>query len=151
MDRSVDREFTTGNTNVWTSSDGTVLSGRAFVLELLHPDGHAKQAMVIGSNCPPRLVPSCRESGGQWYDIIVLAPSSSECGITGWLEQAVDVVTERLAPHGVGYVMVPAVHRKRLRGLIRQRWMSIESAWAHQPNHATSRYLVPLQHPAVLR
>ncbi|CAN5170180.1 hypothetical protein BH23CHL1_BH23CHL1_04610 [soil metagenome] len=144
----MDCALTPRNTHEWTSTDGTPLPDRASALELLHPDGLAKRTMLIGSNCPPRLAPIFRESASQLYDVIVLAPSLSECRTTGWLEQAVDVVNEQLAPHGVGYVMVPAVHRKRLRRLIRRSGLEIESAWAHRPDHATSRYLVPLQHPA---
>jgi hypothetical protein len=69
-------------------------TGRRSPLELLHPDGIAHTALVLGDACPPGLAPERPEA--DLVDLVVVAG--------GELAPAIQTAAERLAPDGILYV-----------------------------------------------
>ena len=69
-------------------------TGRRSPLELLHPDGIALTALVLGDACPPGLAPGRPEA--DVVDLVVVAG--------GELAPAIRTAAERLAPDGILYV-----------------------------------------------
>ena len=115
------------------------------LLELLHPDGIAKRILVIGSNCPAPLLPaSCRAAGGH-ADVVVVAPTATECRAGGWLQKAAKLTSQTLAADGVAYVLTPPRWRLRIRAPLEKHGLSIDQAVVHLPSRVQSRYLVPLR------
>jgi hypothetical protein len=85
----------------------------------------------------------------QAVDAALLAPTVRECGMRGWLEQAVERLVLELAPDGIIYVLAPTRWRRRLVRLLQARGLLIEGYFAHLPDQAISRFLVPLQRPTI--
>ncbi len=117
------------------------------VLELLHPDGIARNTYVVGSNCPPRLAPTRPPELGSPADLLILAPSAGECRRSGWLSGAVNAVEHQLAADGIAYVLAPVRWRWEIQKRLRARGLALDGSVAHLPSVAASRYLVPLRAP----
>jgi len=117
-------------------------------LELFHPRGYAVRSLAIGHNAPS-LLELVDGDAEQAVDVALLAPTVRECGMHGWLEQAVEHLVLRLAADGIIYVLAPTRWRKRLVRLLQARGLLIEGYFAHLPDQATSRFLVPLQRPTM--
>jgi Phosphotransferase enzyme family len=131
------------STRAATDSDAAT-QWRISPLELLHPDGFASRPLIIGSQAPLPLLPgACVTSGGP-FDLVLLAPAHAECEMPGWLEDAVRRATRSLASDAVVYVLAPQQWRHAISRLLREHSMSIEAAFAHLPDSASSRYIVPL-------
>src|SRR5438094_1905296 len=78
---------------------------RTSLLELLHPNGISKRSLVIGSNAPALLLPAPRVAAGEYADLVILAPSVTECHTPGWLETAAQSLARKLERDGVAYVL----------------------------------------------
>ncbi len=113
-------------------------------LELFHPDGFTKSSFVIGSNCPAVLLPKSRGGIDEHVDLFLLAPSVEECRTSGWFEQAVERLAQRLTPDGFAYVVVPLRWRRRITTLLRYQGLTLDTSLVHIPDLESSRYLVPL-------
>lgn len=113
------------------------------LLELLLPEGRASGAAVLGSGCPPRLVP--RAGGAAAADLVVLAPTPQELALPGWLDDAAAICVRRLAPDGLAYVLAPPRARRRAAHRLRARGLVVEEALLHLPDVATSTQLVPIR------
>jgi hypothetical protein len=116
---------------------------RLSLLELLHPDGVARRAHVIGSGCPKGLAPARLVPPEEGLDLVVLAPAAAEL-TRGWFEGATQSLAGTLDSHGVAYLLVPRNWRLRARRLLSRHGLAVEAFLAHLPDWATSRYLVPL-------
>src|SRR5438034_5886140 len=117
---------------------------RASVLELLHPNGNSNQSLVIGSNSPAALLPTPRAQDGKYADLVILAPTVTECRTSGWLEEAAQSLAQKLETDGVAYVLAPPRWRSRVKSLLRGYGLEIGPAIVDLPDRASSRYLVPL-------
>jgi hypothetical protein len=113
-------------------------------LELLHPDGCVRSALVIGSNCPPALLPNLVASKSGDVDLLVVAPAEDEYRTAGWLAQAASALKQRLAADGVGYLLLPPRQRLSIIRLLRQNGLVIGRSMAHIPDWSSSRHLIPL-------
>jgi hypothetical protein len=120
------------------------------ILELLHPDGVVKRPVVVGTNCPPQFPSKSLNEPGDGVDLVLLTPTVAECRINGWLEKAVQLMTQRLAADGVAYVMAPAAWRSRIKKLLQTHGLLIGPAIVHLPDPASNRLLLPLD-PVMLR
>ena len=114
------------------------------LLELLHPDGTATQSLVLGSRCPVMLLPMSRMEASKYADLIILAPTATECRTSDWLQKAVQSVSQKLDANGVAYVLAPPWWRLRIRKLLTNHGLTIDQAIVHLPDQESSRYLVPL-------
>ena len=117
---------------------------RTSLLELLHPDGNSNQSLVIGSNSPAVLLPVPRAQDDKYADLVILAPTVTECRTSGWLEEAAQSLAQKLETDGVAYVLAPPRWRSRVKSLLRRHGLAIGPPILHLPNRASSRYLVPL-------
>jgi hypothetical protein len=118
-------------------------------LELLHPNGAARHALVIGTCCPEILKPRCREPGaGQEADLVVVAPSRAERRERNWLRNAVEAAEAALAPDGVVYVVSSPLGRARIARRLAARDLEVKLAFAHDPSTPGVRSLVPLSSSA---
>jgi hypothetical protein len=114
-------------------------------LELLHPDGVARRATVIGDGCPEVLRPRRPEpEAGGHADLVVLAPTRDELREPTWLESAVEATAASLADDGVVYVLCPARSRSRIVRLLGKRGIATKMSFIHDPDTAGLRCLVPL-------
>jgi hypothetical protein len=114
-------------------------------LELLHPDGMARRASVIGGGCPEALRPRRPEPGaGGHADLVVLAPTRDELREPAWLVSAVEATAASLASDGVVYVLSPPRSRLRIVRLLANRGIAIKMSFIHDPDTAGLRCLVPL-------
>ena len=113
-------------------------------LDLLLPDGIAHRSIVIGSNCPSILLPSCCIDSAEDADLVILAPTLAELCLTGWLQDGVRRMSQRLVADGVGYVIAPPRWRVGIRRLLFEFGLSIQQAILHLPDYTASRYLIPL-------
>lgn len=114
-------------------------------LELLHPNGVARHALVLGGGCPEVLRPRRPEPGArQLADLVVLAPTAGELREPNWLENAVAAAADLLAPDGVVYVISPPRGRARFTRLLAARDIDVKVAFAHDPSTAGPRSLVPI-------
>jgi hypothetical protein len=111
---------------------------------LLHPDGVARRARVIGGNCPAQLWPSSDQRGDARADLLVLAPTRRECQRPGWLRSAVEEVEHVLAFDGIVYVLAPPGWRATIGHLLRRLGLRLEPPMLHLPTWAAGKYLVPL-------
>jgi hypothetical protein len=114
------------------------------LLELLLPDGAARQCTVIGSNCPVALRPQTQPASAQRSDLFLLAPTRSECRTAGWLVEQVALVAQQLAPDGVVYVLAPPYWRLKIASLLHDYGLSVVLPIAHVPDSTANGYLVPL-------
>jgi hypothetical protein len=116
------------------------------LLELLLPTGRAESALVLGSACPPRLRPVATVRGdGGLVDLTVLAPTPAECEEGEWLAEAVATCSERLAPGGLVYALLPPRWRARTRARLKGVGLAIESSILHLPDASVSEHLIPLE------
>jgi hypothetical protein len=114
-------------------------------LELLHPDGVARRATVVGGRCPEVLRPRRPEPGaGEQADLVVLAPTRHELLEPSWLESAVEATAASLADDGVVYVLSPPRLRSRIMRLLAERGIAMKMSFIHDPDTAGLRCLVPL-------
>lgn len=121
-----------------------MIPGYISPLELLHPDGIAKQSIVLGNNCPRSLLPNSHQVPADRADFALLAPTEAECRVRGWLEESVRLMVQKLAPDGIIYVLVSRRLRLRIMNLLCQYGLSVGPSFIHLPNWALSRYLLPL-------
>ena len=121
-----------------------MISRRASLLELLHPDGITKRCVAVGSNRLSLHLPECHTLAGESADLILLAPTAAECRIDGWLEEAVQLLSRNLTADGLAYVLAPPRWRPRIKRMLHQHGLLIEASIVHLPSLASSRYLVPL-------
>lgn len=113
-------------------------------LELLHPDGIARRALVMGHGCPPGLLPhSYPVPAEERVDLAIVAPDENELD-RGWIARACMEVAERLDNDGVAYVMAPRRVRQRMSVLLRERGLSVGPWLMHAPSYAMTRHLFPL-------
>ena len=77
------------------------------LLELFHPDGVARRALVRGGNCPEILRPLFSSEATEVADLVLFAPTAAECRAVEWLEDTVRELKQRLAPDGIVYVVAP--------------------------------------------
>jgi hypothetical protein len=113
-------------------------------IELLLPDGAAGHMLLLGSSCPHLLGRIADANDGVAADLIILAPTELECRQPGWLEQMADRSAQSIAPDGLVYLLAPRRWRSRLAALLQRRGLLVTLRVVHLPDHATSRYLVPL-------
>lgn len=113
------------------------------LLELLHPDGRASTSLVIGSNCPPILFPEVQQDSSKDNALVILAPSLKECRTNGWLVEAAELMACRLAPDGVGYLLVPRRYRFKMSTLLHNLGLFVGFPVVHLPDWELSHYLVP--------
>lgn len=124
---------------------------RQALLELLLPHGCADGAVVLGSGCPPRLVPRLGPDDGRApVDLAVIAPTETEQGQRGWLPAAVETCSARLTADGVVYLLVGPRARPAARRLLRAQRLSVETVMLHLADVAETRHMVPLE-PAAAR
>jgi len=83
-------------------------------------------------------------TAGEYADLVILAPTVAECRTSGWLQEAVQSVSQKLEPNGVAYVLAPPRWRLRIRKLLSDHGLSIDQEIIHLPDQDISRYLVPL-------
>src|SRR5262249_16663108 len=132
------------------SSCSQVTGNPLHPLELLHPTGYIGRCIVLGSNCPPRLFPPGRWQGdGGPVDLVLLAPSRSECQSKGWLNQAASFLSKELSRDGLTYAIVPPTWRQQIEKSLRLHGLAVGLSVLHLPNLATSHYLVPLHNTLV--
>ena len=116
-------------------------------LELLHPNGSARHALVLGGGCPEVLRPRRPEPDAeQQADLVVLAPTGAELRERNWVGDAVAAAAHGLAPDGVVYIVSPPRGRARLTRLLAARDIEVKAAFAHDPSTAGPRSLVPISH-----
>jgi hypothetical protein len=114
-------------------------------LELLHPDGVARRATVIGGGCPEVLRPRRPEpEPGEHADLVVLAPTRDELREPAWLESAVEATAASLADDGVVYLLSPPRLRSRIARLLAKQGIAIKMSFVHDPDTAGLRCVVPL-------
>jgi len=121
-----------------------MLSRALSLLELLHPDGVAIRSLVLGSRCPAMLRPCSSMTASEYADLVILAPTAAECRTSGWLQEAVQSVNQKLESNGVAYVLAPPRWRLQITKLLSDHGFSIDQAIVHLPDQGSSRYLVPL-------
>ena len=121
-------------------SAGTQLSP----IELLLPDGAARRVLVLGAGFPDHLWRLGGDDHALAADLVILAPTDLECRQPGCLEHMAGSSAEALAPDGLVYLLAPRRWRSRLAALLQRRGLVVTLRMAHLPDHATSRYLVPL-------
>lgn len=129
----------------WVNQQGRALPARISPLELLHPRGLARRPLVLGGNCPRRLLPDPRQLDDQAADLIIVAPTPAECRSPGWFDHTVDRILGELAPDGQVYALIPTRWRRRFRRVLRRHGFMVESAWSHRPDQTNSRFLVPIE------
>lgn len=112
-------------------------------LELLLAAGFAGRALVIGSGCPPRLLPGSADGAGE-PDLVVIAPDEAESRRPGWPGHAVAACAGRLAAGGAVYVLAPPAVRRAVGGELRRQGLVPGASYLHLPDAATSRHLVAL-------
>lgn len=113
------------------------------VLELFHPDGSPRRSLVLGSGCPPDLLPNPKITAGE-LDLIVLAPTVQECRKDFWLRDAVQSLCQKLARDGIAYILAPPLWRTTIKQLLERCGLFTEQSMIHLANTVSSRYLVPL-------
>jgi len=92
-------------------------------LELFHPRGHVAHALLLGSNCAPIFRPLPEAERGIPADLIIVAPSVSECLRPGWTAESCSSIAEHMTEDGIVYMLVPppwrwfALYRLRSLGL----------------------------------
>jgi hypothetical protein len=111
-------------------------------LALLHPDGVAHTSFVLGGNCPEVLRPDLQKGSAGNTDLFILAPSRDEYSRKGWLEAAVQSMSQELSPDGIGYVFVPPLWRPSVLRLVRKAGLQMEASFRHLPDWPSSRSLV---------
>lgn len=121
-----------------------MLSRALSLLELLHPDGIAIRSLVLGSRCPAMLRPCSSMTASEYADLVILAPTAAECRTSGWLQETVQSVNQKLESNGVAYVLAPPQWRLQITKLLSDHGFSIDQAIVHLPDQGSSRYLVPL-------
>lgn len=119
------------------------------LIELVHPDGVVKRSLIIGSNCPAMLCAPARVQSSECVDLVVLAPTVTECRTKGWLHEALRLLDQRLATNGLAYVLAPRCWRVQIAWRLYRQGLSIAAAIVHLPNWEASRHLVPLNLIAV--
>ena len=122
---------------------GVMLSRGLSLLELLHPDGTATRSLVLGNRCPTMLLPASRVES-RYADLIILAPTVTECRTRGWLQKAAQVVSQKLDANGIAYVLAPLRWKLQISKLLSNHGLSLDQAIVHLPDQGSSRYLVPL-------
>ncbi|MEC4888422.1 MAG: phosphotransferase [Nitrospira sp.] len=127
-----------------TSGEGCQSARDLSLLELLHPDGFASQALVLGSGCPSSLEPASPLGTGDVADLILAVPSASECRTPGWLRGAVQTISQKLHEQGIAYILVPPRLRAQVRKLLADQGLCSNQALMHLPGQETSRYILPL-------
>ena len=123
---------------------------RISLLELLHPDGGAARARVLGGACPAALGPADAAPEGGPADLVVVAPAAGELREGGWLERAAEVAARDVAADGVVVALLPARLRARAGALLRQHGLQLARPLAHVPRGEGNDYLLSLA-PASLR
>lgn len=125
----------------------TAASPSASVLELLHPLGHANAVSVIGRGCSAdlSLCPRQINRAAGPADLVVLAPSSEEFAMPGWLEAGVRDAANALRRDGVLYVLAPRSRRRHIHALLRACGLSVASVVLHHPNWPAAGAIVPLE------
>jgi hypothetical protein len=136
-------QYTTPTMNSAAANE-SVEARRTSLLELLHPNGSSNQSFVIGSNSPAVLLPAPRAQDGKYADLVILAPTVTECRTSRWLEEAAQSLAQKLEADGVAYVLAPPPWRLRVKRLLRGNGLVIGPPIVHLPDRASSRYLVPL-------
>lgn len=120
-------------------------AGQPTLLELLLPAGQAERAAVLGSACPPRLLPASRpDDGSGGLDLVIIAPTAAEERRRGWLRAAVGVCSARLTADGLVYVLVRPSARPLARRLLRAGGIPVQAAVLHVAGVAESQQLAPL-------
>jgi len=121
-----------------------MLSRDLSLLELLHPDGIAIRSLILGSRCPAMLEPCSSMTASEYADLAIVAPTAAECRTSGWLQEAVQSISQKLESNGVAYILVPPRRRLQIRKLLSDHGLSIDQEFIHLPDQGVSRYLVPL-------
>ncbi|MEJ7811828.1 MAG: phosphotransferase [Gemmatimonadaceae bacterium] len=100
----------------------------------------------MGSGCPAPLLPDSpgRADAADLADLIVLAPTTTECRTSGWLEEAARRSAEALAGDGVLYALVPTRGGARVAGVLRDLGLAAGAPFVHVQHGASMHYLVPL-------
>ena len=120
------------------------MDGSLSPLELLHPDGTAPRAVVVGDGCPDQLVPSSLLAEDGPCDLVVIAPGPGEGETTEWFRRALDLARRRLVADGVVYLLVTRRARRRALRALARSGLSADAAFLHLPSADQSRQLVPL-------
>ena len=126
------------------------MSGCPGLLELLHPDGVAQRAEVLGSACPERLRPARPGSAPPW-DLVVLAPSADEAHSREWVDGAVAGIARSLAQDAVLYALIPPRSRGAMTRALTRAGVLPVLRLLHQPDAATSELLIPVHRSAIRR
>ncbi|HYC30793.1 MAG TPA: hypothetical protein VEB59_00815, partial [Gemmatimonadales bacterium] len=113
-------------------------------LELLHPDGLARRAVVLGGACPARLRPGAPEGEPKW-DLVVIAPTAAEARSRDWVADSVRRTVGGLADDGLAYVLGAAGARRRIAGALEREGLRTSGRFAHLPDIASSELIVPLR------
>ena len=116
----------------------------ASVVELVHPAGVVAGCLVLGRGAAALAsLPHASAGSGRAVDAVVLAPTLEECRRRGWLEDAVEVLVERLAVDGVAVVIVPRRARGRVRRLLRSQGLRA-APFVALPAWSAPRVVLPL-------
>jgi hypothetical protein len=124
------------------------VSGCGGVLGLLHPNGVAPAAHVLGDNCPTGLRLSAHVAAPPW-DLVILAPSEPQTADPSWLAGAREAACA-IGPDGLVYLLAPSRARGRIAAMLRESGLSGALAILHLPDSRTSATLLPLERPALL-
>ena len=116
-------------------------------VELLHPDGTAGRAVVLGGGLPAVLRRGLPEDGDGDAGVVVLAPAEEEARDRGWLREAVGSAAGALAPDGLVYVLA---RRRSAARLLEGEGLEVAAALVHLPRRESPR-LVASAEPRALR
>jgi hypothetical protein len=110
------------------------LISRVF-LESIHPTGQPKCISWLGREL--------RDGAPGSADVVVLAPTSTECRKRGWIEKMISFALHQLAPEGLIYVLAPRLWRAKIGRLLRRHGLATGVPTIHLEGGA-ARYYVPL-------
>ncbi|HEX9115531.1 MAG TPA: hypothetical protein VGA61_05650, partial [Anaerolineae bacterium] len=120
-------------------------------MELMLPDGFARDVLVLGRGCPQALQPEAdlQHAATGRADLCILAPDGDECRSERWLTAAAGRAATALADHGLVYILAAPRCRPGLLRALHARGLCSDGAWRHQPDVGVSRYLTPLKRNAL--
>jgi hypothetical protein len=124
------------------------MSGCGGVLGLLHPNGIALAAQVLGDHCPVGLRPSAEIATPPW-DLLILAPSEPQTTDASWLAGACRAA-DAIGADGLVYLLASPRARGRIATLLSGSGLSGDLAILHLPDTHTSATLLPLERRALL-
>jgi GT2 family glycosyltransferase/aminoglycoside phosphotransferase len=113
-------------------------------LEALHPEGRVERFALVGSGCPPMLLPPHAAASADRLDAVIFAPGKEERGTDDELLRQLSDAAGRLEPDGFAYVVASPSRRRAARRALVRSGLSVTGAFVNVPDAGNPRYLVPL-------